>query len=204
MPATVAPAALAAGSDYSDDDAGALAHGLPETHAFVACKDGSLLCVDARAGHLIWRQAAACGAASGASGAAVDVPLGSLMQGLHRGYNPITRPQTDAGSPSGGRDAAGSCPGSGCADSLESHGECSGPVHLPVPCAPDGVIVPAPAHARLALCSASGAVAVLRVPGASVVAGAQLPAESFSAPIAFDGRIVLGCRDDHLYCLTWH
>ncbi len=35
------------------------------------------------------------------------------------------------------------------------------------------------------------------------VAGAQLPAEAFSAPVAFDGRVVLGCRDDHLYCLTW-
>ena len=203
MPATGAPAALADGSDHDDDDAVALAYGLPETHAFVACKDGSLLCVDAHAGRLIWRLAAACGAASGTSGAAVDVPLGSLMAGLHRVRNPTAHPQTDAGSPSGGRGAGGSCPGSGCADSLESYGECSGPVHSPLPCAADAVSVPASAHARLALCSANGAVAVLRMPGASVVAGVQLPAESFSAPVAFDGRIVLGCRDDHLYCLTW-
>lgn len=204
MPATSAPAALADGSDCDNDDAGALAYGLPEMHAFVACKDGSLLCVDARAGRLIWRLAAACGAPSGASGAAVDVPLGSLMLGLYTDRNPTARPQTDTGSPSGGRGAGGSYPGSDCADSLESHGECSGPVHLPLPCAADAASVPAAAHARLALCSASGAVAVLRMPSASCAAGAQLPAESFSAPVAFDGRIVLGCRDEHLYCLTWH
>lgn len=200
MPTTATPAALADSSDHDDHDAGALAHGAPETHAFIACKDSSLLCVDVRAGRLIWRLAAACGAAIGLSGAAVDVPLGSLMASLYRVGNPTAYPQTDAGSPSGGRGAGGSCPGSGCADSLESHGERSSPV--PLPCVADAVSVPAPAHARLALCSASGAVAVLRVPGASVVAGAQLPAESFSAPVAFDGRIVLGCRDDHLYCLT--
>ncbi|KAK9825637.1 hypothetical protein WJX81_002282 [Elliptochloris bilobata] len=40
-------------------------------------------------------------------------------------------------------------------------------------------------------------------PSGSLVAGAHLPAESFSAPVAFDSRMVLGCRDDHLYCLAW-
>ena len=204
MPATGAPAALADGSCFDDDHAGALAHGLPETHAFVACKDGSLLCVDAHAGRLIWRLAAACGIPRGASGAAVEVPLGSLMAEMHREKNSNTCPETDTGSPSGGRDTAGSSPGSGCADRLDLHGVCSGPGHSPAPCAADAVSVLASAHARLALCSASGAVAVLQVPRASIIAGAQLPAESFSAPVAFDGRIVLGCRDDYLYCLAWH
>lgn len=204
MPASGAPAALADGGDDDDVDVGALAHGLPDAHAFVACKDGSLLCVDARAGRLIWRLAAACGAPSGASGAAVDIPLGSLVMGLQGCTNPSMHPQPDTGSSGGRRDAGGGTPGPVCADGLESQGECSGAGQLPLLCPADVVSLPASAHARLALCSASGAVAVLRRPSASVVAGAQLPAESFSAPVVFDGRIVLGCRDDHLYCLTWH
>ena len=31
----------------------------------------------------------------------------------------------------------------------------------------------------------------------------QMPADSFSAPVAFNKFAVLGCRDDHLYCLEW-
>ena len=31
-----------------------------------------------------------------------------------------------------------------------------------------------------------------------------LPADSFSAPVAFGRYMILGCRDNHLYCLQWH
>ena len=31
----------------------------------------------------------------------------------------------------------------------------------------------------------------------------QLPAETFSEPVAFTDFIIAGCRDDHLYCLRW-
>ena len=205
MPASGPHAALADSDDNDDVAAGVLAHGLPETHALVACKDGSLQCVDARAGRLIWRLAAACGAPSGASGAAVDVPLGSLMVRLQGGKHPVVQPHPDTGSHGSRRGAGGGTRGRVCADSLVSPGECSGAGLLEVPCPADAVSLQTSARARVALCSASGALAVLRGPRDSrAVAGAQLPAESFSAPVAFDGRIVQGCRDDHLYCLTWH
>ena len=32
---------------------------------------------------------------------------------------------------------------------------------------------------------------------------AQLPSETFAAPVAFGRYVVLGCRDNHLYCLQW-
>ena len=162
----------------------ALARALPEAHALVACQDGSLLCVDARAGRLIRRLASACGAPSGASGAAVEVSLGSLMMDLQGHQSPHTHCLPDTGSSGGRQDAAGG-------------------ISEPLPCPADAASVSGAAHARLALCSVRGTLAVLQWPSASVVAGAQLPAESFSAPVVFDGRIVLGCRDDHLYCLTW-
>ena len=31
----------------------------------------------------------------------------------------------------------------------------------------------------------------------------QMPAATFSAPVAFGQCILLGCRDDYMYCLTW-
>ncbi len=34
------------------------------------------------------------------------------------------------------------------------------------------------------------------------VAAAQLPAEVFNVPVAFGGLLVVGCRDDFLYCLA--
>jgi hypothetical protein len=33
---------------------------------------------------------------------------------------------------------------------------------------------------------------------------AAMPAETFSTPAAFGGRMVFGCRDDHLYCVAAH
>ena len=198
MPAFGAPAALA------EVDMHTLARGLPEAHALVACQDGSLVCVCAHTGRLIWRLAAACGAPSGASGAAVEVPLGSLMAEMQGPRNPSIHLLPLAGNSGDGRQAGGDVPGPPCADSPQAQGGCSGAGRLPLPRPAEAAGAPAAAHAaRLALCSASGALAVLRWPGASVAAGAQLPAESFSAPVVFDGRIVLGCRDDHLYCLTW-
>jgi hypothetical protein len=34
--------------------------------------------------------------------------------------------------------------------------------------------------------------------------GVCLPDEVFSSPIAVDDRVLLGCRDNHLYCLKLH
>ena len=31
----------------------------------------------------------------------------------------------------------------------------------------------------------------------------QMPDAAFSAPVAFEQYVVLGCRDDHLYCIAW-
>ncbi len=35
------------------------------------------------------------------------------------------------------------------------------------------------------------------------LAAVAVPAETFSTPAGFDGKLVFGCRDDHLYCLSW-
>ena len=35
----------------------------------------------------------------------------------------------------------------------------------------------------------------------TIIAEAQLNNEIFSSPVAFDGMVVFGCRDEHLYCV---
>eukprot|EP00879_Flechtneria_rotunda_P007325 GHRR01007684.1.p1 GENE.GHRR01007684.1~~GHRR01007684.1.p1 ORF type:complete len:1295 (+),score=553.20 GHRR01007684.1:1159-5043(+) len=45
----------------------------------------------------------------------------------------------------------------------------------------------------------SGTAAAVAQP--SSLLGVQLPGEVFSSPVAADGWVVVGCRDDHLYCL---
>jgi acyl-CoA synthetase len=35
----------------------------------------------------------------------------------------------------------------------------------------------------------------------SAAMSAQLPGEVFSSPVFVDSWVLLGCRDDHLYCL---
>lgn len=73
---------------------------------------------------------------------------------------------------------------------------------------------------RCVCCSPSTAIAsdaaavnsyTVRPPEGSVQAAgsavpltaAAMPAETFSTPVVFGGRLVFGCRDDHLYCVTW-
>ena len=294
--------------------------------ALVATQDGGLHCVDARTGRLNWRRALACGNPCGASGAALEAHLGHAVafRSAHRFSSSVT-PDND---PSMSHDvnscspAAGGAKGSCAQDAVDLRGARSRAGNdAAAGAAPAPDAVPAPGiNTHLALCSTSGAVAVLRCPGAcptsrqpkplggareaggtpvcesrmiqdvsgnaqveaaggtlqpgslaasqgvhessprrvacegtlgpgsaagsqglceprpnpgiacrgslepgqvpwsqglhdltpnpclgspSLVAGAQLPAESFSAPVVFDGRMVLGCRDDHLYCLTW-
>lgn len=291
--------------------------------ALVATQDGGLHCVDARSGSLIWRRALACGDPSGASGAALEAHLGHAFASwsAHRsssGANPDDDPRVsyDAQgcSPAAGR-AVGSC----AQDAVDAWGSTASSDAPPGAApAPDAASAPRTNFAHLAMCSTSGAVAVLRCAGAcpssrqpeplggareadgtpectsrviqgvsgdakveaaggtlqpgslaasqgvckssprrvtyeegpgspagsqgfhepsadpgiacraslepgqvqwsqgsrdpspdpclglpSLVAGGQLPTESFSAPVAFDGRMVLGCRDDHVYCLMW-
>lgn len=291
--------------------------------ALVATQDGGLHCVDARSGNLIWRRALACGDPSGASGAALEARLGHAFASwsAHRFSSGVT-PDDDlrvSHGAQGRSPAAGRAEGSCAQDAVDVWGSTASndcpPGAAPVP---DAVSAPRSDVAHLAMCSTSGAVAVLRCAGAcpsscqpeplggareadgtpecksrviqgisgdakveaaggtlqpgslaasqgvrkssprrvtceegsgspagsqglrepsadpgiacsaslepgqvqwsqgsrdpspnpglglpSLVAGSQLPAESFSAPVAFDGRMVLGCRDDHVYCLMW-
>ncbi len=59
---------------------------------------------------------------------------------------------------------------------------------------------------RLACCANSGTVAWLKTgqaesPQNGIVHCTTLGGDVFSSPVAFDGHIVVGCRDNHLYCL---
>lgn len=291
--------------------------------ALVATQDGGLHCVDARSGNPVWRRALACGDPIGASGAALEAHLGRAFPSwsAHRLSSGAT-PDDDLRVSRDARGcslAAGGAKGSCAQDAVDIWGSTASngapPGAAPVP---DAVSAPGTNVAHLAMCSSSGAVAVLRCAGAcplsrqpeplggareadrtpecksrviqgvsgdakaeaaggtlqpcflaasqgvckssprrvtceegpgssarsqglrepsaesgiacraslepgqvqwsqglrdpspnpclglpSLVADGQLPAESFSAPVAFDGRMVLGCRDDHVYCLMW-
>lgn len=65
-------------------------------------------------------------------------------------------------------------------------------------------------------CANDGTVALLRCstsPGlllhdqqkheVQVKCETALPAETFSSPVLLGNLMILGCRDDHLYCLEW-
>ena len=61
-----------------------------------------------------------------------------------------------------------------------------------------------PAEQLIAVVTVAGEVHVLSVPPAgqpTCVASATLPGEAFSAPVLHNGLLLLGCRDDWLYCL---
>lgn len=68
-----------------------------------------------------------------------------------------------------------------------------------------------PALGQAVVCTAAGVVfwldvALLRQqtgpPAAAVLDRVQLPGEVFAAPAVGQGRAYIGCRDDHLYCIT--
>jgi amino acid adenylation domain-containing protein len=60
------------------------------------------------------------------------------------------------------------------------------------------------AEQLITVATVAGDVHVLSLPPAgqpTVIASARLPAEAFSAPVLHSGTLLLGCRDDWLYCL---
>jgi len=61
-------------------------------------------------------------------------------------------------------------------------------------CTPQQHIVPAPIHV---------APAELRHVHYNLNGAVQLLSDTFAAPVAFGRFVVVGCRDDHLYCLEW-
>lgn len=61
-----------------------------------------------------------------------------------------------------------------------------------------------PSALLVAVATVAGDVHVLSVPPAgqpSFAASARVPGEAFSAPVMHNGTLLLGCRDDWLYCL---
>lgn len=61
------------------------------------------------------------------------------------------------------------------------------------------------AAAGLAAAPAPGLAAHAQPTGrrrSSAGAASAMPAEAFSMPVGFGGRLVFGCRDDHLYCVS--
>jgi hypothetical protein len=54
-----------------------------------------------------------------------------------------------------------------------------------------------------ALRSAPSSIRAARLAEVGCRGTVQMPAATYSAPVAFGQCVVLGCRDDHLYCLAW-
>ncbi|XP_038055131.1 beta-alanine-activating enzyme-like [Patiria miniata] len=51
------------------------------------------------------------------------------------------------------------------------------------------------------VCSTQGSVVILDLGSGEVVTSCQLPGEVFSSPVVFRNCVVIGCRDDFVYCL---
>lgn len=47
----------------------------------------------------------------------------------------------------------------------------------------------------------SGSVHVVETASKEIVFSTQLPTQSFSSPCVVKGRLLVGCRDDRLYCI---
>jgi hypothetical protein len=150
-----------------------------------------------RCGRLLWVLNVQCsssgnnitGGASSGGGSAV-VPLRASLV--------VCRPLLPAGSaatglPCGGRQEVAWTAGPGAAGVAEA------PDSRCVCCSPKAAIASDAA-------AVSSSATHLPVPAAAAAvphAAAAMPAETFSTPLAFGGRMVFGCRDDHLYCVSW-
>lgn len=51
------------------------------------------------------------------------------------------------------------------------------------------------------VCSSSGVLYLVNASNGLVLTKMQLPNEVFSSPVCVDNCIVLGCRDDYVYCI---
>ncbi|XP_071786439.1 beta-alanine-activating enzyme-like [Asterias amurensis] len=69
------------------------------------------------------------------------------------------------------------------------------PPHLPT--ASNGCM----ARLFVAVCSTEGSVMIFDLRSGEVIASCQLPGEVFSSPVVVGDYLVVGCRDDYVYCL---
>ena len=93
-------------------------------------------------------------------------------------------------------------------------------MHLPTGKEKDSAICSEAMTSQVSICSCSndGVVALLdcrlshnkgvamdvdRRHKALLKCEAKLPADTFSSPVMLGNSVVLGCRDDNLYCLEW-
>ena len=63
------------------------------------------------------------------------------------------------------------------------------------------IVVPRGQLAIACCCTISGEVCIVDLTTGEVVGSTQLPGEVFSSPVIMGDRIVVGCRDDYVYCL---
>jgi acyl-CoA synthetase len=49
--------------------------------------------------------------------------------------------------------------------------------------------------------STSGVLYILKLSDGQIIAEFSLPNQTFSSPVIWDNRIVIGCRDDYVHCL---
>lgn len=50
-------------------------------------------------------------------------------------------------------------------------------------------------------CTTSGQVHLLDIPSGGVLGSVRLPGEVFSSPVVVDNHLLVGCRDDCVYCI---
>ncbi len=56
----------------------------------------------------------------------------------------------------------------------------------------------------LCVCSSKGCIYVMNPLDGSVIGSIELPGEIFSSPVIVNNRIVVGCRDELVYCVQFY
>ena len=56
-------------------------------------------------------------------------------------------------------------------------------------------------HDCVCVCSVRGVIYLVDVCSSSVLGSHRLPGDVFSSPVSLDNLLVVGCRDDHIYCV---
>ena len=67
-------------------------------------------------------------------------------------------------------------------------------------CTIDTDISSSVAHYYAVICSTSGQIDIVNCVNGRLVCSTNVPGELFSSPVVCDDRLIIGCRDDNIYC----
>ena len=67
-------------------------------------------------------------------------------------------------------------------------------------CSIDSDICSNSVHYYAVICSTSGQIDIVNCSNGRLVCSTNVPGELFSSPVVCDERLIIGCRDDNIYC----